>query len=155
MADSDVWQQVLGAAAWNRDAVLRGRDDGSAQDGGGRAQPPVLAYDVGAWLRRAVRPQPCDDVLVRLDVERAEAEALQSLRGAGVLPLVDHLVVGWHDGLLPQVTTARPGLEEALRAEGLEYRYATAGQDADRRYLPGEPCPASRCDSHYMQAREV
>jgi len=148
--------KVLNIAAWNKDTVIRvkltGHNDGRVQKEGSMedSNGGILAYDIGAWMLRAVAPRPCDDVLLKMDIEGAEVEAIQSLLRVGVLPLVDHFIVEWHDWLMPAVAAAKPALVDMMRADGLEYRYATLDDHLDKHYLPGEPWPVNHCDSHYF-----
>ena len=147
--------QVLHVAAWNKDEMLRvtltGHNDGRVKEDG---QALMMAYDIGAWFLRAIVPHSCDDILLKMDIEGAEVEALQSLHVAGVLPLVDHLIVEWHDWIMPAVASAKTNLISMLQVNGLEYGYATLDDHLDQHYLPGEPWPVNHCDSHYFQTKQ-
>ena len=118
--------QVLNVAAWNKDEILRvtltGHNDGRVKEDG---QALMMAYDIGAWFLRAIVPHSCDDILLKMDIEGAEVEALQSLHVAGVLPLVDHLNVEWHDRIMPAVASVKANLISMIQINGLEYGYAT------------------------------
>jgi hypothetical protein len=142
---------VLHVAAWDEDTVLEaaltGHNDSRVVEGGGTR---VMAYDIGEWFRRALGPKPCDHIRLKMDIEGAEVQAIGSLERAGVLPLVDHLIVEWHDHLMPDEAKGR--LIRALSDGGLAYAYATLD---GLRYTPGESCLAQHCDSHYFRAHNA
>lgn len=78
-------------------------------------------------------------------------QVLDSLHRAGILKKVDHLIIEWHDWIIPAVAHAKPRLVDQLRDNGLEYKYATLDDKLDIRYMPGEPWPVNHCDSHYLR----
>lgn len=143
--------EVVNAAAWERDTILRvkltGHNDGRATDSGDQWS---MAYDIGAFVQRRLR-SACDTAFVKMDIEGAEIQALESLDRAGVLRQTPHLIVEWHDWLMPDVAMAKPRLTAMLREQGLEYKYATLDDNLDKKYMPGEPWPVSHCDSHFFR----
>ena len=144
--------QIFNNAAWNEDAVIQvtltGGNDGHVTSTGGT---PILAYDLGAWLKRVVKPRSSDMILLKMDIEGAEIQVLQSLDEADVLQFIDHFIIEWHDWLIPQVAAAKPTLEALLKKNTLVYEYATLDDKLDKKILPGEPWPVHWCDSHYFR----
>jgi hypothetical protein len=153
LSHAKVFTQVLNVAAWSQDTVLRahltGHNDGRVATEGGLS--PVLAYDIGAWFMRTIKPELCDDIMLKMDIEGAEIEAVTSLVSAGAVDYIDHLVVEWHDWIMPAVAEAKPRLVKLLEANGLFYQYATLDDIIDKQYMPGEPWPVNHCDSHYKR----
>jgi len=144
--------QVLNVAAWSQDTVLRahltGHNDGRVAADGGIS---MLAYDIGAWFMRTIKPEHCDDIMLKMDIEGAEVEAIKSLASVGALKYIDHFVVELHDWIMPTVAAAKPDLVKLLEANGLFYQYATLDDLIDKHYKPGEPWPVNHCDSHFKR----
>lgn len=143
--------KVIHAAAWNTDTVidviLTGHNDGRVLTNGGSK---VLAYDIGKWISQNISLQSCDEFLLKIDIEGAEVEVLTSLNDYGILKLVDHLIIEWHDWIMPNVEQSKKKLENLLKENGLEFKYATLDDKIDIKYWPGDPWPVNHCDSHYF-----
>jgi hypothetical protein len=145
---------VFNAAVWNKDVVLKfhasGHNDGKVTDAG---QQQVLGYDIGPWFMRSIRPSLCDNLVVKVDIEGAEVEALHSLADAGALLFIDHLIIEWHDWINPTVAAAKPELVRLLEENGLYYNYATLDDKLDMHFKIGEQWPVNHCDSHYLRSK--
>ena len=144
---------LYNAAVWKQDTVLNfkstGHNDGRISDVG---EQLVLAYDIGAWFMRTILPLDVDNILVKIDIEGAEVESLRSLADANALKFVDHLIVEWHDWIIPEVAVAKQAIVELLAANGLHYHYATLDDNIDTHFGIGQPWPVNHCDSHYFRA---
>ena len=84
VSHAKAFTQVLNVAAWSQDTVLQahltGHNDGRVTAEGGGS--PMLAYDIGAWFMRTIKPELCDDIMLKMDIEGAEIEAVTSLINA-------------------------------------------------------------------------
>ena len=144
---------LYNAAAWKQDTVLNfkstGQNDGRISDVG---EQLVLAYDIGSWFMRTILPLDVDNIVVKVVIEGAEVESLRSLANANALQYVDHLIVEWHDWIMPEVAAAKQAIVELLAANGLHYHYATLDADLDTHFGIGQPWPVNHCDSHYFRA---
>lgn len=142
---------VIHGAAWNEDSrvnvILTGHNDGRVESNG---VDQVLAYNIGKWIVERIAPTPCDTFLVKIDIEGAEVEVLSNLDKYGILKLVDHLIIEWHDWIMPKVQSSKKDLENLLMENGLTYKYATLDDKLDVKYLPGDAWPVNHCDSHYF-----
>jgi hypothetical protein len=145
-------------AAWNQDALVSfqtsskgsNKNDGAL---GGSGAVKVLCYDIGAWFMKHIKPSNQDNILLKMDIESAEVEALDSLEKAGALDFVDHLAIEWHDWIDPKVQSQRARLDAVLNARGLFYQYATLDDNFVRRYVERGSWPVNHCDSHYFRKR--
>jgi len=144
---------VIHGAAWNTDSVidviLTGHNDGKVSTNG---DYKVLAYDIGKWISQNISLQSCDEFLLKIDIEGAEVEVLTSLNNYGILKMVDHLIIEWHDWIMPKVEQSKNQLENILKENGLEYKYATLDYKINMKYWPGDPWPVNHCDSHYFSS---
>ena len=156
------YTHLIQGAAWNEDKVLnfqsgtKNRNDGRVTST--EAGMQTLGYDIGPWLIRAVKPKEEDFVLIKIDIEGAEIEALESLDKAGALQYVDHLIIEWHDWILPKVRQAKPQLESTLSEKyGLIYQYATLDDKLQRENHYGErrTWPVNHCDAHYFRKNDT
>lgn len=157
---------VIHAAAWNESKLLHftpspkqtSKNDafinplsahGSNQSAPANALT-VMSYDIGPWFMNVVKPRKCDKIVFKIDVEGAEIEVLESLLRVGALMFIDHLIVEWHDWLMPRVAAARPQTEALMNDQGMVYQYATLDDKIDIKIMPGQPWPQQWCDSHYF-----
>ena len=78
----------------------------------------VNAVDVVTLFTTTLRLRPEDTVVVKVDIEGAEYALLRRIIHKGLLPLIDHLAVEWHEDV--QYVFAEPDRDTLRTIEGQE-----------------------------------
>jgi len=145
--------RIIQGVASNVDAIVHFEPSatgnaGQVSDGG---KLGVLAYDAGPWFHKWVKPTDQDIIVLKIDIEGSEIDVIESFDRVGAFNFVDHVVIEWHDWIMPKVHEAKPRLEAILAKYGLKYKWATLDATLWKQYGSRDTWPVNHCDAHYFR----
>ena len=145
---------IINGAAFNKDEVVSFGNAGGNGNAGNIQKSSkgfqTLSYDIGPWFLKTIKPTDNDLIIVKIDIEGAEIEAIESLDKSGAFGFIDLVVIEWHDWLMPNVKHAKSRLESLMLKYGIKYQWATLDSKLSKHYKERNTWPVNHCDSHYF-----
>ena len=146
---------IINGAAFNKDEVVNfGNVEGNGNAGKIQKSSKgfqTLGYDIGPWFLKTIKPKDNDLIVVKIDIEGAEVQAIESLDKCGAFEFIDLVVIEWHDWLMPTVKREKSRLESLMLKYGIRYQWATLDDKLSKHYKERNTWPVNHCDSHYFR----
>jgi FkbM family methyltransferase len=150
---------IINGAAFNKDEVVNFGNAGGNGNAGNIQKSSkgfqTLSYDIGPWFLKTIKPKDNDLIVVKIDIEGAEVQAIESLDKCGAFEFIDLVVIEWHDWLMPNVKHAKSRLESLMLKYGIKYQWATLDDKLSKHFKERNTWPVNHCDSHYFRDDDI